>query len=86
MELELIFRQQDVAKAEATFAQLKRFAERRNAFLGWLDFRQITPSQAFAIYERSDAINEAIVFAEFYLLHIADMDQLGRNLRSKIAA
>lgn len=86
MDIEAIFRQRDIAQAEATFSQLNRFAERRNECLDGLDFHQITASQTVEIHQRSDAIYEAIVFAELYLIHLADLDQLGRELRLSIAA
>lgn len=86
MDIEAIFRQRDIAKAKAELAQLERFAAKRSSFLDGLDFREITPNQAFAIHERSDIIDETLGFADLYLAHLADMDQLALDLARPLAA
>ena len=75
-----LFTIRDLGQAAKAFAQLERYAYRRDAMIDALDFEALDPASKARITDVDVKTFEAITYGRLYLVHLAQMEELGASL------
>ena len=75
-----LFTIRDLGQAASAFAQLERYADRRDVMIDALDFEALEPASKARITDVDLKTFEAITYGRLYLVHLAQMEELGASL------
>ncbi|NBW75868.1 MAG: hypothetical protein EBR34_08710 [Sphingomonadaceae bacterium] len=73
LDLEAPFRTRDPGEAAIRLDRLERQAETRDRFVAALDYDALSATEQHRLLADDEAVSEAIAFAHFYLIHLADV-------------
>jgi hypothetical protein len=69
-----IFSERNLDAATRRLAELEQFADTRDGFVNALNQRQLTANERYTIREDDETIAETLAFAQFYVIHLADLE------------
>ena len=76
-----IFSERNLDAATHRLAELEQFANTRDGFVNALNQRQLTANERYTIREDEEMIAETLAFAQFYVIHLADLEALRPDFR-----